>query len=70
MYFRTLLLLRTLPLVFWRFVVFVIAEVVEKAKEGYESNVSDLEEDDNVIYQTLGGDTSSSASPSENSGER
>ncbi|XP_074605826.1 histone-lysine N-methyltransferase SETDB1-like isoform X4 [Acropora palmata] len=44
-------------------------EVVEKAKEGYESNVSDLEEDDNVIYQTLGGDTSSSASPSENSGE-
>ena len=43
---------------------------MEKAKEGYESNVSDLEEDDNVIYQTLGGDTSSSASPSENSGER
>ena len=43
---------------------------MEKAKEGYESNVSDLEEDDNVIYQTLGGDTSSSASLSENSGER
>jgi len=46
------------------------SEVVEKAKEGYESNVSDLEEDDSVIYQTLGVDSSSSASASGNSGER
>ncbi|XP_078348189.1 histone-lysine N-methyltransferase SETDB1-like isoform X2 [Oculina patagonica] len=44
-------------------------EVVEKAKEGYESNVSDLEEDDSVIYQNLGADSSSSASASGNSGE-
>ena len=74
MYFRTLLLLRTLPLLLLKqtfgILLSFIAEVVEKAKEGYESNVSDLEEDDNVIYQTLGGDTSSSASLSENSGER
>ena len=48
----------------------VITEVVEKAKEGYESNVSDLEEDDSVIYQTLGGDSSSTASASGHSGER
>lgn len=55
-----------------KFVIFwiVFAEVVEKAKEGYESNVSDLEEDDSVIYQTLGADTSSSASASGHSGER
>ncbi|KAJ7373631.1 Histone-lysine N-methyltransferase [Desmophyllum pertusum] len=39
-------------------------EVVEKAKEGYESNVSDLEEDDSVIYQALGADSSSSGSAS------
>ena len=55
-----------------KFVIFwiVVTEVVEKAKEGYESNVSDLEEDDSVIYQTLGADTSSSASGSGHSGER
>ena len=47
----------------------VITEVVEKAKEGYESNVSDLEEDDSVIYQALGADSSSSGSAS-GSGER
>lgn len=35
-------------------------EVVEKAKEGYESSVSDLEEDDAVIYNTLNPDTNSS----------
>ncbi|XP_073245234.1 histone-lysine N-methyltransferase SETDB1-like isoform X3 [Porites lutea] len=44
-------------------------EVVEKAKEGYESNVSDLEEDDSVIYQTLGGESSSTISGSDKSGE-
>ncbi|XP_068673501.1 histone-lysine N-methyltransferase SETDB1-like isoform X1 [Montipora foliosa] len=44
-------------------------EVVEKAKEGYESNVSDLEEDDSVIYRTLGGDSTSTATASENSDE-
>ena len=48
----------------------VVTEVVEKAKEGYESNVSDLEEDDSVIYQTLGGESTSTASGSENSGDR
>lgn len=48
----------------------VITEVVEKAKEGYESNVSDLEEDDSVIYQTLGGESSSTISGSDKSGER
>ena len=48
----------------------VITEVVEKAKEGYESNVSDLEEDDSVIYHTLGGESTSTGSVSENSGER
>lgn len=46
-----------------------MTEVVEKAKEGYESNVSDLE-DDSVIYQTLCADSSSSGSDSANSGER
>lgn len=51
-------------------VYILITEVVEKAKEGYESNVSDLEEDDSVIYQTLGGDSSSSGTASGNSGER
>ncbi|XP_022793783.1 histone-lysine N-methyltransferase SETDB1-like [Stylophora pistillata] len=44
-------------------------EVVEKAKEGYESNVSDLEEDDSVIYQTLCADSSSSGTASANTGE-
>ena len=44
--------------------------MVEKAKEGYESNVSDLEEDDSVIYQTLGGESTSSTSGSDKSGER
>lgn len=44
--------------------------MVEKAKEGYESNVSDLEEDDSVIYQTLGGESTSTASASENTGDR
>lgn len=48
----------------------VITEVVEKAKEGYESNVSDLEEDDSVIYQTLGGESSSTISGTDKSGER
>ena len=47
-----------------------VTEVVEKAKEGYESNVSDLEEDDSVIYRTLGGDSTSTATASENSDER
>lgn len=32
--------------------------------------MSDLEEDDSVIYQTLGGETTSTASGSENSAER
>ena len=48
----------------------LITEVVEKAKEGYESNVSDLEEDDSVIYQTLGGESTTTPSGSDNSGER
>ena len=31
-------------------------EVAEKAKEGYESDVSDLEEDDNIIDDMLQSD--------------
>lgn len=35
---------------------FCYLEVAEKAKEGYESDVSDLEEDDNIIDDMLQSD--------------
>lgn len=35
------------------FEIFCDIEVAEKAKEGYESDVSDLEEDDNIINEML-----------------
>ena len=39
--------------------MFLFIEIVEKAKEGYESSVTDLEEDDSVILKTLDGGLSS-----------